>query len=576
MRLSPTLVLAALLALGACEKRSLPPSSMIVVSISPADGQTGVDTGSSVTVTFSNPVHEASAVDARGIFVVDSHNRILRGVYAVDAEVVTFTPSSGLDPDATYGVAVRDFVCDTSGNSLTHPRSAVFSTGSALGEIPGFPPFEIYPDPPDPDKISAWLLAGNVEVVGEDGAAEPNAHVNLLNLSTGTGPVSTPSDPAGAFTGTLPGGAVGHTIEVSVSDPSSGKTGPGVTVFVVIPPTWNQVNPMGVLPSARFGHAAVFDPTNARMVIFGGATDAAGLTASAEVFELLCGSPGAEIWADMTPAGTPPSARFGAAAVHDSMRNRLVLFSGKTGLSGLAADVWALSLGVRGGETWTPILPTGTAPSPRAFAAAVYDAANDRVIVFGGEDDGLLTQNRYSDVWALELGSAPRWVELDPEDPGGDVGGISLFPGRSGAGAVFHAAGSRMIAALGFGDLSGLPTPLTDSYGLSLPASGTPVWSLIAADAASSGRGYVSAVLDPVANRVLVYGGRTSSATVDGLLSLDLATDTWSEPAVPQGTPPPPLSDHSAVWDTVSARMLLFGGRDLYGLSVSGTVYTLK
>ena len=62
MRLSHAFVLAALAALGACEKRTLPPSSMIVVSISPADGQTGVDTGTPVTVTFSNPVHEASAV----------------------------------------------------------------------------------------------------------------------------------------------------------------------------------------------------------------------------------------------------------------------------------------------------------------------------------------------------------------------------------------------------------------------------------------------------------------------------------------------------------------------------------
>jgi len=37
--------------------------------------------------------------------------------------------------------------------------------------------------------------------------------------------------------------------------------------------TWVQVNPSGIPPAPRFGHCAVYDPTNQRMLIFGGNTD---------------------------------------------------------------------------------------------------------------------------------------------------------------------------------------------------------------------------------------------------------------------------------------------------------------
>jgi hypothetical protein len=42
--------------------------------------------------------------------------------------------------------------------------------------------------------------------------------------------------------------------------------------------TWNQLTPAGTLPLGRFGHTAVYNPTNNRMTIFGGEVTPSGLS----------------------------------------------------------------------------------------------------------------------------------------------------------------------------------------------------------------------------------------------------------------------------------------------------------
>ena len=46
-------------------------------------------------------------------------------------------------------------------------------------------------------------------------------------------------------------------------------------------------------------------------------------------------------------------------------------------------------------------MPTGGAPSPRLLHTAVFDAANDRVLMFGGLDGAF----ELNDLWALEFSS---------------------------------------------------------------------------------------------------------------------------------------------------------------------------
>jgi galactose oxidase-like protein len=76
--------------------------------------------------------------------------------------------------------------------------------------------------------------------------------------------------------------------------------------------------------------------------------------------------------------------------VFDAARNRVVLFGGAgAGTATLFDDTWEWD-----GDNWTQVADTG--PSVRGGHAMAYDSLRGRVILFGG-DDG---QNSFGDTWA--------------------------------------------------------------------------------------------------------------------------------------------------------------------------------
>ena len=108
-------------------------------------------------------------------------------------------------------------------------------------------------------------------------------------------------------------------------------------------PTWTQLTPTGGPPAARLGHNAVYDQNNNRMIVFGGGT-CAGSQFFNDVWILsnANGSGGTPAWTQLSPAGTPPAARKGAAAVYDVNGNRMIVFGG-IGTGSSLNDVWILS-----------------------------------------------------------------------------------------------------------------------------------------------------------------------------------------------------------------------------------------
>ena len=79
-----------------------------------------------------------------------------------------------------------------------------------------------------------------------------------------------------------------------------------------------------------------------------------------------------------------------------------------------------------------------------------------------------------------------------------------------------------------------------------------------------------SAIYDPVGNRMIVFGGLKGSAVTDELWILDLTPNpwTWSQVLKPSPLPPPPWvwpaprMGHSAVYDSGNYQMVIFGGND--------------
>jgi hypothetical protein len=316
-------------------------------------------------------------------------------------------------------------------------------------------------------------------------------------------------------------------------------------------PTWIQVTPAGTPPAARYGHTAVYDPVGDRMVIFGG--QVTGGAYANDVWALSLS--GAPAWTHLAPSGTSPSGRCGAGAAYDGVRGRLLLFGGLEG--GYSNDVWALSLS--GGLAWTKLAPAGTPPSERGFDAGLYDAARDEFVVLGGFGGTYL-----NDAWVLSLTGSPTWSQLAPDG--------ALPGGRGFHTAVLDAVHDRIEV---FAGLTWMV--LSDLWELS--RSTGPVWASVPASRAMPvGRVGCSVMRDPSRDRMILFGGYGGSLLND-VWALPLASGQSWEQMVPLGTPPVPREGHTTIYDPVRDCMILFGGvatdgahrfNDVWELSFSG------
>ena len=138
-----------------------------------------------------------------------------------------------------------------------------------------------------------------------------------------------------------------------------------------------------------------------------------------------------------------------------SKKHRMIVYGGVAQGGASLGDVWSLSLGP-GTEAWTPVSPGGTAPAPRNSHTAIFDAPNQRMIVYGGIKGAGPTGD------VLELRLAPgfeRWQTLVPTG--------TAPAARESHLAVFDPVNRRMIVHAGFVQFPS--TPFTDSWVLDLP-----------------------------------------------------------------------------------------------------------
>jgi len=70
-----------------------------------------------------------------------------------------------------------------------------------------------------------------------------------------------------------------------------------------------------------------------------------------------------------------------------------------------------------------------------------------------------------------------------------------------------------------------------------------------------------STIYDPVAHRLVVFGGRGRSGDVDDVWSFDLASQTWQEITPQGGSSPTKRYTHNAVYDAANHRMIVWSGR---------------
>ncbi|HYM79978.1 MAG TPA: kelch repeat-containing protein [Candidatus Limnocylindria bacterium] len=306
-------------------------------------------------------------------------------------------------------------------------------------------------------------------------------------------------------------------------------------------PAWGRFRVEGERPAGRESFTAAYDPARRRMVVFGGQNtnqvygDLHALS--------LDDSPR---WAPIATGGTSPAPRHSHTAVYDLNSDRLVIFGGDSEGS-RNNDVWTLEPGTP--PTWSQLSPGGVAPTPRRGYSAIYDELRDRMIVFGGDLSGGL-----SEIWELSLGPMPIWTQLLPQNSGPS--------GRFEHTAVYDGAGDRMIVFGGkfFVPATDNTTLLSDSWSLDL---GSLTWSLVAPPGSGpAARIEHSAVFDPDRKRMLVHGGQPDfGAPYDDTWSLDLsgASGSWTRLESAGGFPGPRYR-HAAVYDPRGGAMVVFAG----------------
>ncbi len=129
---------------------------------------------------------------------------------------------------------------------------------------------------------------------------------------------------------------------------------------------------------------------------------------------------------------------------------------------------------------------------------------------------------------------------------------------RMGHSATYDPVGDRMIV---FGGLTG--AGVTDE--LWILDFATNAWSQIALSGpAPFPRMGHSATLDPPNNRIIVFGGiDPSTSEYDDTHALDLSTLAWTVPTTSQN--PLARCGHSAIYDAVNSRLIVYGGTDAVG-----------
>jgi hypothetical protein len=370
------------------------------------------------------------------------------------------------------------------------------------------------------------------------------------------------------------------------------------------PTEWTELTPSGTPPSPRGGASVIYDEPRQRMVLFGGYDG----TTLDDAFTLSLDSSPA--WAPLGATGGPPPARAVATIAHDTAKDRLVLFGGLADPN--LGDVWELDLAA---NEWTEILPTGGPPTPRLQASGIFDAPRNRMVIFGGYSDS--TDDVPDPLWALSLGDTATWTNLGSNHPrarwyaasavdltrrvmwihggtgnGGGPGGqvrsdlwalpLNGSAGwdepvttgtplglRSGHTAIYDAPRDRLIF---FGGADENSLMHNDVWALTL--SGTPAWTLLTPSGAPpDGREYHSAVYDAVNQRMVIFGGIGQSASKNDAWALTLAgPPAWIE-LHPTGNPPPFLFGQSGALDEWGHRLIVYGGSTAGTLSDS--VYSL-
>jgi len=324
-------------------------------------------------------------------------------------------------------------------------------------------------------------------------------------------------------------------------------------------------SPSGPIP--RELHSAVLDTVTNKTIVFGGLpSDTSSSKNLNDVWHLMNTGSTNLSWARVAITGSAmPAGRFGHSAGYDPTSNEMIIFGGAKGRSTPCLnDVWDLSNANGTGSLlpgWTQLSPSGTAPAARTTQGGVYDPGSNTLMIFGGQDCGSTT---FSDAWYLwnanGVGGTPTWGQLLTSSGPGPRQGI-------GQSVVYNATTNQLIL---FGGTNGSGTYFNDVWTLGnangYPTGSTAPWTQVSTSGTPpAARAGASVIYDSANNILTLFGGGNASGNFGDTWVLSNAngqggTSTWTQIASRSLDFPAARINHTAVWNSSTDKMTIFGG----------------
>lgn len=224
---------------------------------------------------------------------------------------------------------------------------------------------------------------------------------------------------------------------------------------------------------------------------------------------------------------------------------------------------------------WVNMNPS-THPSIRTESAMVYNKHYDRIILFGGKHGGDNGGTVYfSDTWAYDY-NTNTWTNRNP----------STRPtARAGHSLAYNSKNTHIYL---FGGLRENPTFVMDGEKISSKSGQNPlgapiqyfndlwlynyyanIWGELSIGSKPSPRAYTSMVYDAKHERLILFGGYGQTGALGDTWTLDFISWNWQlkTPLIS----PPARYGHNMVYDEISGKVILFGGKDRTGSLLSDT-----
>jgi hypothetical protein len=263
---------------------------------------------------------------------------------------------------------------------------------------------------------------------------------------------------------------------------------------------------------------------------------------------------GPSAWFNITPGLLlHPPPRANASSAYDAADGILLLYGGEE--QGLVyGDTWEFS-----GGAWTPVaFPSGTpTPGPRYGAGMAYDPRDGYFLLFGGNNSA----GTVNGTWGFNV-SLHRWSQVA-------AGGVSGPRSRAFPALAYDPTVGAVLMVGGF--IPGNYSAYTWSY-----SAGNWTQAIPGGPGAPPGRQLASLAYDPALQALVLFGGRGTNPNASGpgtvfgdtwVCSMTNGTLQWS--AMTSHPSPSPRSGASMVFDGLDSEIVLFGG-----VASSGTILT--